>query len=96
MPKISAEYPHAVGAVLDYGFSWSGKGWLRPGETISVSAWVITGTDVTFGAVYNANGVTTVFISGAVLGKIYRLTNNITTSAGRTDSRTLVISCVRR
>jgi hypothetical protein len=96
MPKISAEYQHAVGAVLDYGFDWAGKGWLRSGETISTSAWVITGMDITLGAVYNVNGITTVFISGAVLGRIYRLTNNITTNAGRADSRTLVVSCVRR
>jgi hypothetical protein len=96
MPKISAEYQHAVGAVLDYGFTWSGKGWLRPGETIGTSTWAITGTDITLGATYNQGGVTTVFISGAVLNNIYRLTNSIITSAGRTDSRTLIIYCVRR
>jgi hypothetical protein len=85
-----------VGAILDYGFDWKSKGWLHTSETITTSTWVITGTDVTLGTPYNANGVTTVFISGAALGKIYGLTNTIVTSEGRTDSRTLTISCKRR
>ena len=96
MSNTSYEFDHAVGAVLDYGFDWRKKNWLEVGETITVSTWFANSVDILFGTEYNANGITTVVVSGAVLGKIYRITNSIETNAGRKDKRTLVISCKAR
>lgn len=96
MSNTNYEFEHAVGAVLDYGFDWKKKGWLDVGETITVSTWASSSPDIIFGTEYNANGITTVVVSGAVLGKIYRVTNSIETNDGRKDKRTLVISCKAR
>jgi hypothetical protein len=96
MPKIIAEFAHAFGSVLDYGVNWRGNKWLESDENIVTSTWQLVGGDITLGQTYNANGVTSVFVSGALAGKIYRLVNTITTSKGRTDSRTIVLSCVKQ
>lgn len=84
------EIIHAPGAILDYAFNW--VEWLQQGETISTSTWVIS-PSLTLTSQQNVNGVTSVFVNGGVVNKIYYLTNTITTSVGRTDSRTIVLSC---
>lgn len=82
------EYEHSPLAKLDYGFNWSS--WLVSGETITVSDWTVdVGLTPTTPQI---NGATTsVFVEGGVVGGNYNLTNTITTSAGRRDSRTLKI-----
>jgi hypothetical protein len=84
------EIVHAPGAILDYAFNWAE--WLQQGETILTSAWSIT-PSLTLNNEQNQSGVTSVFVNGGVVNKIYYLTNTITTSVGRTDSRTIVLSC---
>ena len=84
------EIVHAPGAILDYAFNWTE--WLQQGETILTSAWVIT-PSLTLNNEQNQSGVTSVFVNGGAVNKIYYLTNTITTSVGRTDSRTIVLSC---
>lgn len=93
MARILAEFSHAFGAELDYGFKWQN---LAPGETIVSSNWQALSSGVTLSNPYNANGVTTVVVSGLTLGLVYRLVNTIATSGGRTDTRVLIISCNRR
>lgn len=92
------EYDIAPGANLDFGFDWAGRGWLSAGETITVSTWTgSTGTTLT--RAQNALGVTSVFAAvgtSGVVGVAYQLVNTITTSAGRTDSRTLTLNCKNR
>lgn len=84
------EIVHAPGAILDYTFNWTE--WLQQGETILTSVWSIT-PSLTLNNEQNQSGVTSVFVNGGVVNKIYYLTNTITTSVGRTDSRTIVLSC---
>lgn len=84
------EIVHAPGAILDYAFNWAE--WLQQGETIPTSVWSIT-PSLTLNNEQNQSGVTSVFVNGGVVNKIYYLTNTITTSVGRTDSRTIVLSC---
>lgn len=84
-------------AVLDFRLDWSS--WLTTGETIltatvtatdgltvapSGSPTVVTGTDVT------------VWLTGGTVGTIYGVTCRITTSAGRTDDRTIRIRSYQR
>lgn len=84
------EIVHAPGAILDYAFNWAE--WLQQGETILTSAWSIA-PSLTLNNEQNQSGITSVFVNGGVVNKIYYLTNTITTSVGRTDSRTIVLSC---
>jgi hypothetical protein len=77
-------------ATLDYSVDWSD--WLVGADNISTSTWtiqtytgdaapVVKSTDGT------AGGVATIYVSGGTEGKIYRLTNRITTGSGLTDER---------
>lgn len=84
------EIIHAPGAILDYGFNWSS--WLQPTETIVNSVWSIDPT-LTLSSSQNVSGVTSTFVNGGVLGSVYTLINTITTSNGRVDSRTMILSC---
>ena len=93
MARILAEFSHSQGSTLDYGFTWLG---LAQGESIISSNWQPLSDGVILSNPYNANGTTTVMVSGLVLGLVYRLVNTITTNQGRADSRTIIISCNRR
>ena len=91
------------GETLDYACDWAAfladAG--SPGDTIATSTWSIAPSmgsppapvlsgEQTIGA------VTTVFVSGAALGSVYRLTNAIMTSQGRTAQRSFTIRCDSR
>jgi hypothetical protein len=39
---------------------------------------------------------TTVFVSNAVYGQVYQLTNRIVTAAGRTAERSITLQCEHR
>lgn len=74
-------------AVLDYGWDWST--WLD-GDTITASTWEAD-TGVTIASDTFAATSTTVWLSGGTAGTRYKLTNHITTAAGREDDRSLYI-----
>ena len=75
-------------AVLDYAFDWSG--WLQSGETIA--SYVITAdTGIVVDSSAEAGGKVTVWLSGGTAGTSYRVACKITTSAARTDERTVWI-----
>ena len=80
-----AIYRKRSDANKDYGFDWSD--WLASGETISSSSWSIPG-GLTEGTSDNSTTQTSVWISGGIVGQNYTIINTITTSEGRTDSRT--------
>ena len=84
-------------AVLDYAFDWSD--WLAAGETISTFT-VTAETGLTLGtgdkSPSQANGVVTYWLSGGTAGINYKVACLITTSAGRTDERTIWIKVVER
>lgn len=82
---------HAPGAILDYGFDWAE--WLKDseGDTISDSQWACQ--TLTLSQATIAGAKTVVMVSGGVAGNSYKLTNTITTAAGRKDSRTILLVC---
>ena len=80
-------------AVLDYAFDWSD--WLATGETIS--SHVITAqTGITKDSDSESDGVVTVWLSGGTAGINYKVACLITTTAGRTDERTMWIKVTDR
>ena len=80
-------------AVLDYAFDWTG--WLAAGETI-VGHTITADTGITVDSSTELDGKVTVWLSGGTAGKNYKVACKITTSAGRTDERTLWIRVVER
>lgn len=75
-------------AVLDWQYDWSS--WLETGETID--SYVITAeTDITAANDSETGGKVTVWLSGGTAGENYDVACRITTSAGRTDERTITI-----
>ena len=88
-------------AVLDYVFDWTE--WLATGETIAVDSEtgekLITITADTGIAVDSSTedaGKVTVWLSGGTAGINYKVACLITTTAGRTDERTIWIKVVER
>jgi hypothetical protein len=91
---------HSPSAKLDYSFNWGEKPdgsapWLDAAnsETIANSVWTAS-PGITLSQPQVLNGkVTIVFAAGGEDGKVYALTNTITTTAGRIDSRTINLVC---
>lgn len=81
-------------SVLDFSVDWGP--WLDT-DTISSSVWLLPeGAELAIASQSNTATTATVWLSGGVLDKLYRVTNRITTAAGRTDDRTLFIRAVAR
>ena len=55
-------------------------------DTISTSTWTVE-TGITKGVESNAANTTTLWVSGGEAGKVYKVTNQITTAAGRTHEQ---------
>lgn len=92
-------------AQVDYTIDWndSTDPYLASGETISTSAWAVdpqSGAspedDIEIASDGNTDTTTTVTVTGGVAGRVYRLTNRITTSASRTDDRSIVVRVENR
>ena len=88
-------------AVLDYVFDWTG--WLATGETIAVDSetgekliTITADTGITVDSWTEDDGKVTVWLSGGTAGINYKVACLITTSAGRTDERTIWIKVVER
>ncbi len=95
--QAPAEFDHAPGADLDYGFDWHENGWLETGETVTNSVWSVHPTDITLSRQQiDQDVITSVFVAGGINGRQYVLTNTIETSMGRVDSRTIRLSCKTR
>ena len=80
-------------AVLDYAFDWTG--WLAAGETITDHT-ITADTGITVDSSTESDGKVTVWLSGGTAGINYKVACKITTSAGRTDERTIWIKVVER
>lgn len=82
-------------AVLDYKFDWSD--WLTGGETIS-TATITEGSGITVDSdsITDTSTSVTVWLSGGTAGTMYNVACLITTSASRTDERTIKIRCTER
>lgn len=79
-------------AVIDYAVDWS-AGYLA-GQTISDSSWSVLPADAG-GVVVTASrfetGRAIATLAGGVRGMVYRITNRVTFSDGRSDERALAL-----
>jgi hypothetical protein len=75
-------------AVLDYSFDWTS--WLAESETIS-SHVITVDSGITKDSDSESAGIVTAWLSGGTAGTIYEVACKITTSASRTDERTMEI-----
>jgi len=80
-------------AVLDWMFDWSD--WLASGETITDHT-ITADTGITVDSSAESDGKVTVWLSGGTAGINYKVACLITTTAGRTDERTIWIKVVER
>jgi hypothetical protein len=80
-------------AVLDYVFDWTE--WLATGETITDHT-ITPDTGITVDSSTESDGKVTVWLSGGTAGENYKVACLITTSAGRTDERTIWIKVTNR
>ena len=80
-------------AVLDYVFDWTE--WLATGETITDQT-ITADTGITVDSSTESDGKVIVWLSGGTAGINYKVACLITTSAGRTDERTIWINVVER
>ena len=84
-------------ATLDYAVDW-GADYLS-GETLATSGWTVEPVEA--GGVALASSafdllVATATVSGGKASKIYRLTNHVTTTDGRDDSRSIMLRVEKR
>lgn len=84
---MGSQFSKDPAATLDYQVDWSA--WLGT-DTIDTSTWTLP-TALTKTSESHTPTVATIWVSGGVNGKIYYLTNHITTAGGRIDERTITI-----
>lgn len=82
-----ATYIKDPDALLDYQIDWSS--WLVA-DTISASSWEAK-TGIVVDSDSETTTTTTVWLSGGTVGTKYKITNHITTAAGREDDRSFYI-----
>lgn len=83
----SRNLPLGESSILNIGLDWSK--WLKT-DTISTSEWYAA-PEITLTRKQNTSTVTACYVTGGVLGKTYRITNQITTADGKVDSRYITI-----
>lgn len=82
-------------AVLDWLFKWID--WLESGETITTHTITVdTGITDDSSAIVDSSKNVEVFLSGGTAGQFYLVACLITTSAARTDERTIRIQVLDR
>ena len=85
------------GALLDYTIDWAAQ--YLAGDALASSIWSVE-PDETGGIQVASHGfdtsTTQVSLSAGIPGHIYRVTNRVTTSGGRTDERSLDIRVLER
>jgi len=85
-------------AVLDYAVDW-GLDYLAPDDLLATSDWTVTpdepGGVTIVGSTFDAK-VAVVKAGGGVVGRIYRLENEVTLSSGRSDRRSIVLRVEKR
>lgn len=90
---MSTRFYKDADAVLDFSVDWSG--WLASGESLSTSTFTVD-AGITKDSESNDTSSATVWLSGGTAGTSYTVTNQITTSAGRTDERSMTIAVIDR
>ena len=85
-------------AVLDYSIDW-GADYLGDTDSIAESSWSVSPDEAGGVAVVGSDfgeRISTVSVSGGVVGRIYRVVNRVTTQAGRVDERSIVLRVEKR
>lgn len=88
MATTSSDFVKDPDATLDWVINWSD--WLESTEIITASTYIV-GTGLTKTLDEFEDKYTTVWLAGGTAGQPYRVTNRVTTSAGRTDERSITI-----
>lgn len=78
-------------STLDYTFDWTS--WLATGETITAQT-ITADTGITAATPSVSGGKVTTFVSGGTSAQNYGVRCQITTSAGRTDVRSMNIEVI--
>lgn len=84
-------------AALDYAVDWGAE--YLSGDALVTSSWSVSpveeGGAVIAGSSFDLL-IATVQVAGGVAGRIYRLTNHVTTASGREDSRSIMLRVEKR
>lgn len=91
------QYLKDPSAILDWVFDWNDTDdhWLASGETIATHT-ITVDTGLTKDSSTESGGKVTVWLSGGTAGENYKVACLITTSAGRTDERTIWVKVTNR
>ena len=84
-------------AVLDYTVDWGAE--YLSGDALADSSWSVSPDEPGGAAIAGSQFdllLATVQVAGGVAGKIYRVTNQVTTASGREDSRSIVLRVEKR
>jgi hypothetical protein len=73
---------------LDYVLNWAAR---LGSDTITESVWSTTGAGLTIGDQSRTTTTTTVWLDNGDPGKVCRVTNRVTTAAGRVMEETVTI-----
>jgi len=85
-------------AVLDYAVDW-GADYLGDGDQISQSAWTVDPDEPGGVAIVTSDfddSISSVQAGGGIAGRLYRLSNQVVTQAGRTDERSIMLRVEKR
>ncbi|HVL29325.1 MAG TPA: hypothetical protein VM326_01240 [Sphingomicrobium sp.] len=84
-------------AVLDYAVDWGAE--YLSGDALAQSEWSVSPDEPGGAAIAGSSFdllVATVQVAGGAPGKIYRITNHVTTVSGREDSRSILLRVEKR
>ncbi len=84
-------------AVLDYAVDW-GAEYLN-GDALTESRWTVVPAESGGLSIVSSRFdlmLSTVQVGGGIAGRIYRLTNHVTTAEGREDSRSIMVRVEKR
>jgi hypothetical protein len=84
-------------AVLDYSIDWGAE--YLSGDALADSIWSVSpeepGGATIAGSQFDLLAAT-VQVAGGISGKIYSVTNHVTTTSGREDSRSIIMRVEKR
>lgn len=80
----------------DLDWSWNWADWLGQAETIASQTVTAAPTGLTVHDITAANGIVTAWLSGGTEGERYTVTCEVTTSADRTDERSITVLVTQR
>ncbi|MEY2882601.1 MAG: hypothetical protein RL490_325 [Pseudomonadota bacterium] len=84
-------------ATIDYAVDWS-AGYLA-GQALAAADWLVAPVEaggITLAASRFEPGRAVATLVGGIAGRVYRITNRVTFSDGRSDDRTLVVRVEER